>query len=147
MQAFFPYPSISESAKVLDNRRLVSQTWEARMMLNAISGTSSAWANHCVTRFWRRSPSTLLSLWAACSTEAATRGLKGFAVYDNHSDIPDVLPSWTLDELPDFCTRYKQHLFAKKPDHYHPFFGDTPAISGYWGLNKNGQYQLYSLTS
>ena len=45
MQTFLPYPSMGQSVRCLDYRRLGKQRVEALQILNALDGKSKGWTN------------------------------------------------------------------------------------------------------
>lgn len=61
MQTFLPYASFSESAKVLDDKRLNKQIVEAYQILKAITLPDYGWQNHPVVNMWRENELALLS--------------------------------------------------------------------------------------
>ena len=60
MQTFLPYSSFTESAKILDWRRLGKQRVEGMQIINAISGVPrkdgkpyKGWTNHPCSVMWK----------------------------------------------------------------------------------------------
>lgn len=58
--------------------------------------------------------------------------------YLNVTDIPSfVQKDWFINTM-------KSHLLAKDK-HYKQFNWDVTAKSGYYGIDKNGEFQMYSV--
>lgn len=60
MQTFLPYPSFSESAACLDNRRLNKQITETMQIAKAITDPGHGWRNHPAVEMWRGHVGSLL---------------------------------------------------------------------------------------
>lgn len=83
MQTFLPYPSFSESARCLDNRRLGKQRVECKQLLLALGvpvgehrPQPSAWSRHPAARMWQRFPVALCSYAMAVCREWRGRGFQ-----------------------------------------------------------------------
>jgi hypothetical protein len=105
MQTFLPYESFTESAKVLDNRRLNKQIVECKQILLAnlcgpyqsrelttsawksctyeefmstpkINTRKTPWYNHPATKIWRSFENQLCYYAIFCCYEATNRGIK-----------------------------------------------------------------------
>lgn len=53
MQTFLPSANYTETAKILDYRRLGKQRVECKQILLAMSKPSGGWVNHPATKMWR----------------------------------------------------------------------------------------------
>ena len=73
MQTFLPYPSYERSADALDPRRLNKQILECVQIAKALTGETTSWSNHCVTRMWREAPKGVVLFGLACCKEYRKR--------------------------------------------------------------------------
>lgn len=76
MQTFLPYPSFTESAKVLDMKRLGKQRVECKQIINALEGTSKGWQNHPAAIMWRGYLPALAEYGLVICEEWVSRGYK-----------------------------------------------------------------------
>jgi len=129
MQTFMPYASFAETAKCLDWRRLGNQRNEARVILKAIKGQSSAWSNHPAVNMWRGYEAALEAYLAAIISEWIARG------YKNSIPIPEpkgvVVPEWVGDEA--FHASHRSNLLRKDATWYGKFgWEELPDLPYVW---------------
>ena len=146
MQVFVTSPDFVESARVLDNKRCNKQIVECNQMYLAIIGVKQGWRNHCVTRLWEKYQLALMAFATACYDEMKQRGynptLPALYVCPENLTKRDV-PHFLLDSK--FTDAMKSHLLAKDYTFYSKNNWTVPTKSGYYGLNKNYQMQMYSV--
>jgi hypothetical protein len=145
MQTFLPYEDFYLSASVLDNKRLFKQSIECKQILSAILGLSTGWKNHCITRLWQKHPDYLLDYWESINNELIIRKRPYVAIPIEIAEkvtMKSQYPSFLGDQK--FHSAYRSHLLAKNEKHYRKFFKTEPAISGYFALDKNGNWKKYS---
>ncbi len=88
MNIFLPYEhDIDKSVKSLDDRRLVKQILECKVLLDISLGRKSGYANHPVSKHYKNSPGFLIKYGIACCKEFEWRFHK-IHQYDSYfSDI------------------------------------------------------------
>jgi hypothetical protein len=129
MQTFLPYASFSESAKVLDMKRLGKQRVEVLQLLNSFYKPNyKGWKNHPAREMWRGYENCLASYGQVICTEWVSRGYKDtcfekISAYLDSSK-PVEFPSWVGRE--DIHQSHKSRLIQKFPDHYKPIWPDVP---------------------
>ena len=142
MQVFITSSSFEESARVLDTRRLNCQIKECNQMYRAIIGESIGWRNHCVTRLWENDRYALMAFAWECYFELKKRGKnpsKPCGVY-----YPKVKPPAFLEDA-KVVDAMKSHLLAKLPEHYKQYWPNHPVKSGYWAIDKQNVWKMYSV--
>jgi hypothetical protein len=126
VQVFLPHKNFTESARVLDQKRLVKQLLEGRQILAAIAGDSKGWVNHPATKMFRNSPNTLVAYLHAIATEM---GMRGYKWENNWSFIEKYAqqlrnfdfgkPSWMHGaEFDKVIITHQANLYLKAPDFY-----------------------------
>lgn len=138
MQTFLPLSSYSDSARVLDYRRLGKQRVECKQIYNALTN-GGGWENHPAVRMWRGYENSLLGYMAHICMEWRMRGYN------------DTLEEWALQRLTpcsiiehppwigdkDFHDSHKSNLLRKDPDYYSQFKWDVPMDLPYvWPLQS-----------
>lgn len=132
MQSFLPYESFSQSAKVLDMRRLGNQRVEVLQMMRALTGESKGWRNHPATKMWDGYEGALAAYGIAICDEWISRGYRD-TCRDKLLRYPDIgtLPPWLGDER--FHSSHRAALLYKKPDWYSQFgWKETPELNYVW---------------
>lgn len=122
MQTFLPHESFTESARVLDTKRLGKQRSETLMALQAIV-YGSTWDNHPVVRMWRSYRNALALYGREICLEWVRRGyrdncLRRIEVFY----IPELgtpMPSWL--GRADFHANHRAVLLAKNYEWYSRF--------------------------
>lgn len=127
MQTFLPYPSFTESMRVLDDSRLGNQVYREGMTL-----LRGGWSNHPASKMWRGYELALASyLWAGV-LELDMRG-KGYwdrpwclelQSYLDGETAP-LLPPWVGDD--EFHASHRSNLLRKDPVWYGQWGWTEPA--------------------
>lgn len=130
MQTFLPYASFTESARVLDNRRLGKQRVECDQILRALSNESYGWQNHPAVRMWRGYSQALQQYMDAILHEWVTvRGFKNS--YSMHGASAFEPPPWIGDE--SFHAAHRSNLLRKNPEWYGRFgWTESPDLPYVW---------------
>lgn len=138
MQTFLPLPSMTRSAKALDNQRLGKQRVEAFQILNALNGLTKGWVNHPATRMWRGYEEALNFYGRIICEEWIRRGFKDtmsqrFVLKPEPlimserfvlTSDPVIFPPWFGD--PEFHRSHQSNLVRKNPVYYGSKFPDVP---------------------
>jgi hypothetical protein len=126
LQSFLPYPSFTESAVVLDYRRLGKMRVEAWQLLRANLGVTKGWVNHPAAVMYRGYEAALCRYGLAMCDEWIGRGYNDTMrarFIDAIAEIEDTgNPPWLGDEA--FHRSHQSNLIRKNPEHYRPIFGD-----------------------
>ena len=140
MNTFLPYPSFQESAKCLDNKRLVKQNLETKQILNTLCGFSEGWKNHPAVLAWKGYIWALAHYGLTINTECVKKGFKDnksqyqkYLIYCIQNKIPEEIPKWFGDEtfhsshrsrllckgeIDALCVAIKKHFKFKKIDNW-----------------------------
>jgi hypothetical protein len=132
MQTFLPNPSYTESARVLDYKRLGKQRVETKQILNAMSKTTGGWRNHPATKMWRGHEVELCLYGAAMCAEWKRRGYRDSLheyflltateyLADGRKAVP---PPWLGDEA--IHASHRSNLKRKDPAYYAQYRWDEP---------------------
>ena len=129
MQVFLPHEDFTETASVLDQKRLVKQLLEGRQILAAIAGETKGWVNHPATKMFRNSPNTLVAYLRAIAVEMGVREYKwenNWSVIQKYSEqlknLDTGRPSWMYgEEFDKVITTHRANLYIKAPDLYPQF--------------------------
>ena len=132
MQTFLPYPSYSESAAVLDNKRLGKQRVEVLQILNVLHEIKTGWQSHPAVRMWRGHEPQLCEYGLVICEEWKRRGFQDTcaekiqwhlecATSGDYSLAP---PSWLGDV--EFHRAHQSNLLRKDPEHYGKHFPGVP---------------------
>lgn len=113
MQTFLPLPSIKQTVRILDYRRLGKQRVEASQILRALRGESKGWANHPAALMWKGHEAALEAYRDACIIEWVRRGYKSTMPL---SGITGPLPCWFGDHA--FHAAHRSNLLRKDPVFY-----------------------------
>ena len=138
MQTFVPFVSFSESASVLDSKRLNKQLLEGRQVYGIISTNKDrgAWVNHPAVKMWRNHDVALFEYLLAMKNECVTRGIQTeknwnaiLYMHQNNWYRGDnlVMPPWWGDDRVHLS--HRQNLYNKDPQYYSLFADD-------YGLKK-----------
>ena len=128
MQTFLPLPSLGQSIRCLDNKRLGKQRVEAFQILKALreskccdsyscveyKTTGGAWVNHPATKMWRGYESTLAFYKNLCIEEWVRRGFKNTMEFSKTHLFE--MPHWFGIEK--FHASHRSNLLRKDSDHY-----------------------------
>jgi len=133
MQTFLPSSSFTESAKMLDSKRLNKQILECYQILNVLSGKSptGGWRNHPAVLMWKGYERGLWKYVQAMVAEARNRGIKTENNEANLNRLKELCwddwgntaPSFWNDttKLMRVVTTHKASLFNKDPFYYMKF--------------------------
>lgn len=153
MQVFVTSKSLIESARSLDPRRANKQIIECNQIYRAASGETDGWKNHCITRLWENDLESLMAFAWACYYKLEEIGWKPAKPIANPNNVASLI--WFgLEErikVPHFLklkwwtNAMRSHLLAKDEVHYSQFGWNVPSISGYYALNKERDWQKYSI--
>ena len=117
MQTFLPLPSLGQSIRCLDNKRLGKQRVEAFQILKALRGEykkTGAWENHPATKMWRGYAGALEFYKDLCIEEWVRRGFKNTMEFNKTHYYE--MPHWFGIEK--FHASHRSNLLRKDPDHY-----------------------------
>ena len=121
MQTFLPLPSMGDSVRCLDDKRLGKQRVEALQILKALRGEYSktgAWENHPATKMWRGYENALGFYKDLCIEEWIRRGFNN-TMELNPLPTRFTYPWWLGNE--DFHASHRSNLLRKAPEHYDTF--------------------------
>ena len=128
MQTFLPYVSFSESAKVLDYRRLGKQRVEAMQILNTLEGRSGGWLNHPAVKMWRGYEGALKEYSNSMINEWVSRGYKNtMKLYDVDACM---IPKWLGDSR--VHSSHRGNLIRKDPVYYGSLSWVEDPVEGYF---------------
>lgn len=152
MQVFLTSKSILDSANVLDTSRCNKQISECNQIYLAATGQSKGWANHCVTRLWQNDLISLMAFAWACYYKRIRAG--GHPIEPVHDfgrqasaawlGLDDRLPAPYFANLKWWTDAMRSHLLAKALEHYGTIWPNHQIRSGYYAINKDGDWALYS---
>jgi hypothetical protein len=127
LQTFLPYPSFSQSALVLDYRRLGKQRSEALQILRTLLGITHGWKNHPAVKMWRGYEYRLAEYGFSICAEWVRKGYKDTCaekIYELTKNIEvGPYPDWL--GLPEFHLSHQSNLIRKKPEFYRSIFGEN----------------------
>jgi len=128
MQVFMSEYTFEESARVLDNKRLVKQLLEGRQILAALAGQTKGWRNHPATKMFEGYESALFDYLYYVAKEMEERGYK---TENNWNEIMRLrggidcengysMPPWFNDRatLHSVVTTHRRSLYNKAPELY-----------------------------
>lgn len=130
MQTFLPHINPTETAKVLDSKRLNKQILECYQILNVLSGKSptGGWRNHPAVLMWKGYERGLWQYVQAMIQEAKRRGIRTENNEANLNTLKNICwnnwgsnpPSFWNDstKIMRLITTHKANLFDKDPMYY-----------------------------
>jgi len=141
MQTFLPCPGFSESAGVLDTKRLGKQRVETIQVLRALTVPGYGWRRHPAAAMWAGYEEALVrygldvcEVWTAqgradtCATTLRNdlRTGTGQVSVRTQQALADAgeLPPWLGDLAVQLS--HRSALVRKDPEHYRPLFPDVP---------------------
>ncbi|MFE9174408.1 MSMEG_6728 family protein [Streptomyces kebangsaanensis] len=141
MQTFLPYPDFTESARVLDRRRLGKQRVEAVQVLRGLTVPGYGWRRHPAVRMWAGYEEALVRygldvcrVWreyghqdgCAATLVAGLAAARPGAVVRGQAELAAAgeLPPWLGDEA--LHRSHRSALVRKDPDRYAPLFPGVP---------------------
>ncbi len=134
MQTFLPYPSFTESAKCLDNKRLGKQRVECLQILRILIGEdpNSRWRNHPAVKMWKGYEYALCIYSMAVCHEWIKKGFKDTCLEKFDRMYEQYLLTWKDRNKPDWCFNeafylsHQSNLVRKFPEHYLQYFPNVP---------------------
>lgn len=127
MQTFLPYESFTESAEVLDYKRLGKQRVETWQILNALAGKTKGWTNHPASRMWRGHETALALYGETVCREWIRRGYND-TMLERFVNLVDgetvTMPAWIGDA--EVHRSHQSNLLRKDRDFYGPLFPGVP---------------------
>lgn len=123
MQTFLPYPDFTESAKVLDYRRLGKQRVEAYQIYRTLTGAGKGWENHPATKMWRGHENTLAFYFNIMCHEWICRGYKNTMTIIEPTGL-FTMPSWFNNDA--LHASHRSNLLRKDPVWYGQFNWTEP---------------------
>lgn len=151
MQTFLTHASFSETARILDSKRLNKQKVEAYQILlcnnrvlahESLYGPYSvppvAWRNHPAVLMWRYYDAALATYALKIIAECVRRGMKDTLAPKFHEILdsrPFIVPSWIQNpkEFSLLSESHRSSLVNKMPEHYSAIFPNAaPFKSYYW---------------
>ena len=141
MQTFLPCPGFTDSARVLDARRLGKQRVETIQVLRALTVAGYGWRHHPAAAMWAGYEEALVryglavcGVWCdignadTCATtlvDDLTRTLGQRSVRtEEELSAAGELPPWLGEEA--FHRSHQAALVRKDPEHYRRYFPDVP---------------------
>jgi len=136
VQTFLPYPSFTESAACLDDKRLGKQRVECLQIHNVLYGQQSKWKNHPAVKMWVGYELAFCMYMRAVIEEWERRGFKNTIRIPLFTTAPVPMPHWL--GTPSFHASHRSNLLRKKPEHYGKFGWTEPNNLPYeWPVGKN----------
>lgn len=132
MQTFLPYTSFSESARVIDNKRLWKQILEANQLINLIQNRKikSNWRKHPCYRMWVEDGFALKTYRDYFVKEWLNRRLIDPPKLEIIHCLNEINLNWISEEL---CASHRAALLKKDFKHYKQFnWKEKPQIKYYW---------------
>lgn len=135
MQTFLPVASYTETARILDFRRLGKQRVEAKQILLILMGEThnSSWATHPAVRMWRNYEWSLSAYGLTICEEWIKRGYNDnlaatFRFYH------ETITTRILKKFPEaFYASHRAALLAKDYSYYSKFgWTEKPGIKYIW---------------
>jgi len=141
MQTFLPYPEFTESARVLDYKRLGKQRVECLQILKTLQ-YGSKWSHHPAVLMWKGYELVLIRYGIEICKEWINRSYKDsclsqiqdFEWYYQHQTFK--FTPWLGNE--DFHRSHRSNLLRKYPEHYRQFWPDEPDNLPYFWPTKEG---------
>lgn len=146
MQTFLPYADFTESAKVLDYRRLGKQRVETKQILNTLFH-GGGWARHPAVQMWKGHERALCHYGIAICDEWVSRGYSDYCrkyftdILGAGIDFPYARPWWIGDDL--FHQSHRSNLLRKDLGHYRQFWPElSPSIPYRWPTSQPGHFRV-----
>jgi hypothetical protein len=132
VNTFLPYPSYSDTARVLDRARLGKQRVEGYQILRVLLGQTNGWKNHPAVKMWQGYEYQLVRYVHDICWEWSERGYndsvgeKVAALYLSHRiyDRTPEEPPWLHDQ--SFHLAHQSNLIRKDPAFYESKFPGVP---------------------
>ena len=135
MQTFLPYASFTESARVLDYRRLGKQRVEAYQILLTLKNDRKGWSNHPAVLMWKGYEHALVAYTISMCREWLSRGYKD-TILTKCSDLLEpvatpTLPGWLGN--PTLHASHRSNLLRKDQTFYGKYqWTESSNLPYYW---------------
>jgi Pyrimidine dimer DNA glycosylase len=158
MQVFMSEYTFEDSAKVLDNKRLVKQLLEGRQILAALAGQTKGWRNHPATKMFEGYELALYGYLYCIVKEMDARGYKYENNWNEIVRLRDYFdredgysnPPWFVDRatLHSVVTTHRRSLYNKAPELYPQYeyeasigadFVCCDSCNYYWPVKGHGE--------
>lgn len=141
MQTFLPYPSITESASVLDYRRLGKQRVEAAQIYKILTTPNyiGGWKNHPAVLMWKGHESSLAHYYNSILKEWTNRGYKNSMCPMAGAIL--IYPPWLGDKR--LHSSHRSNLLRKDPIYYGQFGWTEPDNLSYFWPTKCEDYKEF----
>lgn len=140
MQTFLPYPSFSDTARILDRARLGKQRVEAYQIIKVLTGESKGWSKHPIVLMWSGHIPALATYGMCMCREWTRRGYQDNLMPEflrHISGEKHVIvnrPSWCWDK--EVHISHQSNLVRKFPEHYRRYFPNVPNDLPYKWVTK-----------
>ena len=141
MQTFLPYQGFTDSARILDTRRLGKQRVETIQVLRALTVAGYGWRHHPAAAMWAGYEEALVryglavcGVWCAignadtCATTLVDDLIRSVGQLSVRTEeelaAAHEMPPWLGDEA--FHRSHQAALVRKDPEHYRRYFPDVP---------------------
>lgn len=141
MQTFLPYPSFTETAKVLDNKRLGKQRVECLQILKSLTIPGYGWGNHPIVRMWKGHEKTLCHYGFIICDEWTRRGFNDTVrdkirkIYDDNNGFAWNPPNWMTNS--ELFLSHQSNLLRKDYNYYKDKFPFVESDLPYQWYNPN----------
>lgn len=118
MQTFMPYPTILQSVKCLDPKRLCKQRLEALQIFRIVAGITpqSGWRHHPAVKMWEGHSGAIAYYMNQCIEEWIRRGYKNTMTLHPLDVYKLVYPKWIGDER--LHSSHRANLLRKDKAYY-----------------------------
>ena len=128
MQTFVPFPDLTATARVLDDKRLGKQRVETLQIIRALTWETYGWTRHPAVRMWEGHVPALGRYAEVICGEWTARGHADTCDATIRRDLADAgfagaevtMPAWWGDDA--VHRSHRSSLLRKDPDHYRPRF-------------------------
>ena len=149
MQTFLPYPDLTATARVLDDRRLGKQRVEVLQILRALYRPTYGWKHHPAVLMWRGYEQGLVCYGLVICREWCSRGRPDTCAVQIVTELHEVtgrpmdadevcrsavMPPWMGDER--VHASHRAALLRKDPEHYGAHFSEDPGQPYFWPVRK-----------
>ena len=152
MQTFLPESSFTDSASVLDDKRLGKQRVEAMQIYLSLTNPHYGWKHHPAVKMWRGHEGSRLWYGQIVCVEWRFRGYEDNLYrwfYERIHNSPfacrDTLPPWVGDKR--FHLAHRSNLMRKDPIHYSQYYAGVPDNLPYFWPTKEADYEHHFLAA
>lgn len=147
MQTFLPFADFTQTARVLDMKRLNKQQTETMQIINALTRPDYGWKHHPAVKMWRGYVPMLAVYGKVLNDEWERRGYaehataafflpfidKEMPIYAEYGSYDWYMepPPWLGDE--QFHASHRSNLLRKDPEYYGKFdWSESPDLPYVW---------------